>query len=118
MRISDWSSDLCSADLEQAALEKAWAYIEEILPALSEHNLLNGETPAAVLKRIRLEPRLEQALDGADHVQENTPEDIGIKRAMFSAMERAAAPHAVLASSTSSLLPSRDRKSTRLNSSN
>src|SRR3546814_9282858 len=106
MRISDWSSDLCSADLEQAALEKAWAYIEEILPALSEHNLLNGETPAAVLKRIRLEPRLEQALDGADHVQENTPEDIGIKRAMFSAMERAANPHAVLASSTSSLLPS------------
>src|SRR3546814_19493722 len=88
MRISDWSSDLCSADLEQAALEKAWAYIEEILPALSEHNLLNGETPAAVLKRIRLEPRLEQALDGADHGQENTPAAIGIKRAMFYAMER------------------------------
>jgi 3-hydroxyacyl-CoA dehydrogenase len=93
-------------DREQAALERAHAYIADILPLLAEHDLLNGEPPAAVLGRIRLEPQLGQALEGAGHVQENTPEDIEIKRAIFSEMERWAAPDAVLASSTSSLLPS------------
>jgi L-gulonate 3-dehydrogenase len=98
--------DVALFDREEAALERARAYIAEILPTLGEHDLLDGAAPEAVLGRIRLEPRLEGALDGASHVQENTPEDIEVKRAVFSEMERVAAPHAVLASSTSSLLPS------------
>ena len=99
--------DVALFDREEPALERARAYIAEILPDLGEHDLLDGATPKNVLERIRLEPRLERALDGARHVQENTPEDIGMKQAVFSALERAADPRAVLASSTSSLLPSR-----------
>jgi len=98
--------DVALFDREAAALERARAYIGEVLPALAETDLLNGGEPEAVLKRIRLEPRLDRALAGARHVQENTPEDVGVKRAVFSEMERWADRQAVLASSTSSLLPS------------
>jgi 3-hydroxyacyl-CoA dehydrogenase len=40
-------------------------------------------------------------------VQENTPEDLETKKRVFAQLDRAAAPDAVLASSTSALLPSR-----------
>ena len=43
---------------------------------------------------------------GASHVQENTPEDLEIKRRVFAELDRVAEPDAVLASSTSAILPS------------
>ena len=49
---------------------------------------------------------IEEALDGASHVQENTPEDLEIKRSVFAELDRVAEPDAVLASSTSAILPS------------
>jgi len=49
---------------------------------------------------------LEEALRGASHVQESTPEDVETKRRVFATLDEAAAPEAVLASSTSALLPS------------
>ena len=50
---------------------------------------------------------LEEALDGASHVQESTPEDVGVKRHVFSRLDALAPADAVLASSTSAILPSR-----------
>jgi ketoreductase RED1 len=49
---------------------------------------------------------LAAALQGADYVQENGPERIEVKRELFAAAAQYAAPDAVLASSSSSLLPS------------
>ena len=49
---------------------------------------------------------IEQALEGAAHVQENTPEDVGVKRAVFAQLDAVAPPDVVLASSTSAILPS------------
>jgi 3-hydroxyacyl-CoA dehydrogenase len=49
---------------------------------------------------------LESALEGAVHVQENTPEDVEVKRAVFARLDAAAPADAVLASSTSAILPS------------
>ncbi len=49
---------------------------------------------------------LEEALEGAAHVQENTPEDVEIKRRVFARLDQAAERDAVLASSTSAILPS------------
>ena len=48
---------------------------------------------------------LEEALEGASYVQENTPEDVEIKRRVFAELDRLAEPEAVLASSTSAILP-------------
>ena len=46
------------------------------------------------------------AVDGAALVQENGPENLEIKRALFVAIEPGLAPEAVVASSTSGLMPS------------
>ena len=61
---------------------------------------------ARVARRIRAAPDLAAALRGADYVQENTPEVLEVKRAMFAQLDRLAPARAILASSTSSLQPS------------
>lgn len=93
-------------DREAGAVETAHAYIAEVLPSLADHDLLNGTAPETVMARLGGTTSLEEALDNAVHVQENTPENLEIKRGVFSEMERLAAPDAVLASSTSAILPS------------
>jgi carnitine 3-dehydrogenase len=50
---------------------------------------------------------VEEAVEGVDFVQESAPEREDVKRALLAAACRAAAPEAVLASSTSGLLPTR-----------
>src|SRR3954471_14503791 len=49
----------------------------------------------------------EEAVAGADFVQESAPEREGLKRELLAPASRAAAPDVVFASSTSGLLPSR-----------
>ena len=48
---------------------------------------------------------LEQAVDGADVVQENGPERINLKRGLWRDVEQGAPAHALLLSSTSGLMP-------------
>ena len=50
---------------------------------------------------------LEEALDGASHVQESTPEDVERQTAGVREARRAGGGDAVVASSTSAILPSR-----------
>ena len=45
----------------------------------------------------------------ADFVQENGPEREDVKHALFAVLDEAARPDVVLASSSSGLLPTRDR---------
>jgi L-gulonate 3-dehydrogenase len=94
-------------DQVPAAAEKAIAYIAGILHDLAGNDLLNGQSPATVLTRISAAASVEEALADADHVQENTPEHLETKIAVFKMLDAAAPPAAVLASSTSALLPSR-----------
>ncbi len=78
---------------EQAdAPGKALAYIEGVLPDLSANDLLNGGTPDQVRGRMRVEASLEAALSGADYVQENTPENVEVKRAVLRAWTRPQGP--------------------------
>lgn len=93
-------------DADPDALPAARDYIAGLLPDLAAFDLLNGASPEAMLARLVPEPDLGRALDGADHVQENTPEALEIKKEVFALLEKKAAPDAVLASSSSALLPS------------
>ncbi|RZU51617.1 ketoreductase RED1 [Krasilnikovia cinnamomea] len=61
--------------------------------------------PAELLERLEVVPDLERAVDGADVVQENTPENLELKQELFARLGKAAAPHTLLLSSTSTLLP-------------
>ncbi len=98
--------DVVLWDEDPQAPEKAIAYVRGLLPDLEANDLLNGAAADALAARLQPARTLEEALDGAVHVQENTPEDVGIKRKVFARLDAAAPPGAVLASSTSALLPS------------
>ncbi len=85
----------------------ALAYVESLLPDLHQYDLLNGSTPAEIRGRVHVAATLEEALEGAEHVQENTPEDLAVKREIFARLDAMAPPSAILASSTSAILPSK-----------
>jgi 3-hydroxyacyl-CoA dehydrogenase len=94
-------------DAAAAAPGAALAYIEALLPDLQQYDLLDGATPQQIRSRMHVAATLEEALQDAEHVQENTPEDVAVKREIFSRLDAAAGPKTVLASSTSAILPSK-----------
>jgi L-gulonate 3-dehydrogenase len=61
---------------------------------------------AGCLARIRVADDLADALAGADHVQENIAERAELKQALFQDIEKRAPATAVLASSSSAIMPS------------
>jgi L-gulonate 3-dehydrogenase len=85
---------------------EAMAHIAAILPTLAEQDLLNSRSADGVLAVIGFEADLAKALSDADYVQENAAEDLKQKRALFETLDGLAPPNAILASSTSALLPS------------
>jgi len=93
-------------DADATAPGKALSYIERLLPDLEGLDLLNGDSATEVRNRMRAADQLEQALTDADYVQENAPETVEIKRELFARLDAAAQPGAILASSTSAVLPS------------
>jgi carnitine 3-dehydrogenase len=58
-------------------------------------------------QRLRFTPDLEAAVDGADFVQENGPERLDVKAALFGELDSLVPADVVVASSSSSMLPSR-----------
>ena len=99
-------SEVALWDQDKEAPSQALAYIERLLPDLESNDLLGGASAKEVATRIRVAPTLESALEGTVHVQENTPEDVEVKQAVFARLDATAPPDAVLASSTSAILPS------------
>lgn len=93
-------------DANAAALPAALDFIDGVLPDLQANDLLNGDKPDTVRARLRPVAELAEALADVDYVQENTPEKIDVKRQVFADLDRHAPPEAVLASSTSAILPS------------
>ena len=93
-------------DQEASAPANAIDYIAGVLPDLEANDLLNGRSQEELLGLLNAEPDLEAALAGAVHVQENTPEKLEIKKSVFAMLDEAAPADAVIASSSSALLPS------------
>lgn len=93
-------------DADAAAVDNAVGYIDPILDDLAEHDLLGGSAKADVLRRLVPCTTMAEALDGAFYVQESAPERLADKIAVFGEMGELAAADAIIASSTSALLPS------------
>jgi 3-hydroxyacyl-CoA dehydrogenase len=93
-------------DQDADAPAKALDYVDGVLDTLDENGLLNGNSPGDVRGRMAAAGTLEEALDSADHVQENTPEVVEVKREIYTRLDALAANDTVLASSTSGILPS------------
>jgi L-gulonate 3-dehydrogenase len=90
-------------DNAPGAAEKALGLIEEGLRELKQFGLVDGD-PVAITRRVST---LADAVADADYVQENTSENLDIKRAVYRQMDEAAPAHCILASSTSTIQTSR-----------
>ena len=84
--------------------EAARVTVTEDLKELASHRLVNDAEGAA--KRVRAAANLADALDGATYVQENTPERLEVKCAVFDELDRRSQHDAILASSTSTIVAS------------
>jgi len=96
--------DVALHDVAPGAAEAARAHIATNLEELAGHGLV--EDPKGSLARIRVASGLADVLTGAGFVQENGPESVEAKRALFAEMDELAAPDAILASSTSFIMAS------------
>jgi L-gulonate 3-dehydrogenase len=97
--------DVALYDSGARVAAQAHALVAEGLAELAAHGLVKDATAAA--GRVRVAKNLGDALDGATFVQENTPETVEIKQEIFAELDRLAAPEAILASSTSTIVASR-----------
>ncbi len=80
----------------------AMTFIADRLPELHQAGLL-AEAPDTVLARITPLASMWEAVKDVVHVQENGPEQVAAKQALFAELNRAAKPDVVLASSTSGI---------------
>lgn len=88
-------------DGDRAALKRALPLISRQVNELQKQRLLTDS--AGIMARIQSFDNLDEALDGAEYVQESLPEVLAIKKEIFSKLDKLSSPNAVLASSTSSI---------------
>ncbi len=84
------------------AAERTMAVVRDRLADLAASGLI-AEAPEAVAARIAVAATLEACLEGAQHVQENGPERVEVKRETFARLDALCGPGVVLASSTSGI---------------
>lgn len=93
-------------DASPNALERAGERMHASAQVLQRHGLLNTE-PAAVLRRVVCTPEPSQALAEAELVIEAVPEDLTLKHRVLRELEAACSGQAILASNTSTFMPSK-----------
>ncbi|MCD6530362.1 3-hydroxyacyl-CoA dehydrogenase family protein [Candidatus Bathyarchaeota archaeon] len=90
-------------DLKDEILENASFQIRRNLEFLAKKGLLKDESWKDCFRRIDFTTDIEDAVSEADYVQESVYEDYKVKKEVFRLMDAAAPPHAILASSSSTL---------------
>lgn len=100
---SGW--DVVLWDENPKALAAAPNLIKASLFDLAKHGLV--EDAASSAKSVRAGTSLQDAVEGADLIQENAPERLDIKKALFQKLDELAGPETILASSASALVASR-----------
>ncbi|MES2603151.1 MAG: 3-hydroxyacyl-CoA dehydrogenase [Pseudomonadota bacterium] len=92
-------------DSHTTTLGAAPGLIHDELRALNRHGL--ADDPEGAMSRISVASDLADALKDAEFVQENGPEKVEDKIALFAELDRLAAPDTLLVSSTSAIVASR-----------
>ncbi|WP_407519773.1 3-hydroxyacyl-CoA dehydrogenase NAD-binding domain-containing protein [Methylobacterium oryzisoli] len=91
--------DVTATDPAPGAEERLRAFVEGARGQLADLGLRGAG-------RLRFVPGTAEALDGAEFVQENAPENEALKRALLAEIDRRVAPEVLIASSTSALVRS------------
>ncbi|HRD76306.1 MAG TPA: 3-hydroxyacyl-CoA dehydrogenase NAD-binding domain-containing protein, partial [Hyphomicrobiaceae bacterium] len=92
-------------DPHEATLREARDLIAASLDELARHGLVAD--PAGAAKRITTCTSMSEAVAGAEIVQENGPERLDAKLAIFAELDRLAPATAILASSSSAIVASK-----------
>jgi len=90
-------------DTSEECLKNVINIMKIELAELVEENLFDEKTIAKVLDNITLFNDLEMATNDRDYIIEAAPEEIDIKRSLFSRLDKYAPANAIFASNTSSL---------------
>lgn len=98
--------DVVLNDSAQAALDKTDKWSKEYLQGRVEKGKLPAEQAADVQKRFTLEVDLEKAAKDADMVIEAIIEKLEIKRELLAKLDKICPKHTILASNSSSFVPS------------
>ena len=93
--VTAWDPAPGAEDALHRAIASHW-------PVLEQLGLAQGASP----DRVRVHATPEAAVEAAAFVQENGPERLDLKRALFARLDAAAPPDTILASSSSTLLMS------------
>ena len=96
--------DVSLWDHDEAQPRRALESIATSLRDLENAGLIDSAN--AVFGRIAVAPTLAQAVANASHVQENVAERLEPKQQLFAEIESRVPPDAILASSTSAIMPS------------
>ena len=90
-------------DAAPGARQDAVAFVRSALADLRVQGLAGSDPIDSVMARLKTAENLEEALDGADYVQESAPERLELKRELYRTLDALAAPDIVIGSSTSGL---------------
>ena len=95
--------DIVATDPGPDAEAKLREAINTAWPSLSRLSMAPGAEPGT----LRFVPTVEEAVSNADFIQESAPEREDLKRALHAQIDAAAKPDAIIASSSSGLLPTK-----------
>ncbi len=89
-------------DVEESALRNFEIQVKNRLELLDENKLLD-DSPKKIISRIQTTLDLAEAVAGANYVQECGPENLELKRELFTKLAGLTGPDVILASSSSAL---------------
>lgn len=90
-------------DVDQSRLDQAQRWIDETLEKAVEKGKIGSGAIDDIRERITFIDDLEAAARNADVIIEAVPEDLNLKRELFSQADMFCGPHTLLASNTSSI---------------
>jgi enoyl-CoA hydratase/3-hydroxyacyl-CoA dehydrogenase len=90
-------------DIEQRFLDRGLSRIKESLDKLAEKQRITTDNEKAMLANIQTFIDVGESVKDADFVIEAVPEILKLKEEVFTALDKAAPPHAILASNTSNM---------------
>ncbi|WP_037593374.1 L-carnitine dehydrogenase [Sporosarcina sp. D27] len=94
--------DVVAFDPSEGAEQRTQASIQQAWPSLQHIGLAEGASP----DRITFVQTIEEAVKNAGVIQENVPEREDLKKSVLAEIDQFAEPDAIIASSTSGIMPS------------
>jgi 3-hydroxybutyryl-CoA dehydrogenase len=95
---------VCLCDVSEAQLDQARSTILKHVAMMLEHGLGSG-SPEDSLSRINFDTRMDVSVAGVDLVIEAVRENLQLKLQVFTKLDRLCAPEVILASTTSTFVP-------------